>query len=245
MRQTKYMMSSGTAFAEEKDMKKLHRLSLKGWHVSGFKFMGYILEREESSDYIYSLDYRSLEDGEEEEYFDLFSSSGWSHVASEAGSIHLFRAHPGTKPIYSDRDTSAEKYKSSSDTMMKLAIPLVFITALLWIGVIISSGILQSILFTAAVIFTVIDIIIAWTAIAQYSNKWKTEGKYRLAALGKMTLPLLLFIAIIIMFAVKDTGSAIRIFMSMIIGGIALPTALWGIISLQHKISRKTHENKR
>lgn len=246
MRQTKYMMSGGLAFSEEKDMEKLRRFSLKGWHVSDFKFMGYTLEKGERLDYIYSLDYRLLEDGQEEEYFDLFSSSGWSHVASEVG-IHLFRADPGTKPIYSDRDTTVEKYKSSSDTMIKLTIPLVFITALLWIGAIISSGILHSILFTAAVIFSVIDIPIVWTTIVDYSNKWRAEGKHRLATLGRTTPPLLFFIAIlfIIVFIVRDTGSAIRILMSMIIGGIALPTAILGIISLQHKISRKTNENKR
>ncbi|WP_077602365.1 DUF2812 domain-containing protein [Oceanobacillus sojae] len=218
MKQTKYMMSSGTAFSEEKDMKKLRRLSLKGWHVSGFKFMGYILEKGESSDYIYNLDYRSLEEDEEEEYFDLFSSSGWSHVATEAG-IHLFRAEPGTKPIYSDRDTTAEKYKSS--------------------------GVLHSILFTAAVIFSVLVAVIAWTAIAQYSNKWKTEGKYRLAKLGKMTFPLLLMITIIIIFVVGERGYAIRILASSIIGAIAVPTIIWCIISLHHIISRKTNENKR
>lgn len=244
MRKTKYMMSSGTAFSEEKDMKKLRRLSLKGWHVSGFKFMGYILEKGESSDYIYNLDYRSLEEDEEEEYFDLFSSSGWSHVATEAG-IHLFRAEPGTKPIYSDRDTTAEKYKSSSVPMIKMAISLFFITALLWIGAIMSSGVLHSILFTAAVIFSVLVAIIAWTAIAQYSNKWKTEGKYRLAKLGKMTLPLLLLVTIIIIFVVGERGYAIRILASSIIGAIAVPTIIWGIISLHHKISRKTNENKR
>lgn len=244
MRKTKYMMSSGTAFSEEKDMKKLRRLSLKGWHVSGFKFMGYILEKGESSDYIYNLDYRSLEEDEEEEYFDLFSSSGWSHVATEAG-IHLFRAEPGTKPIYSDRDTTAEKYKSSSVPMIKMAISLFFITALLWIGAIMSSGVLHSILFTAAVIFSVLVAVIAWTAIAQYSNKWKTEGKYRLAKLGKMTLPLLLLVTIIIIFVVGERGYAIRILASSIIGAIAVPTIIWCIISLHHIISRKTNENKR
>ena len=114
MRQTKYITSGGLAFSEDKDMEKLRRFSLKGWHVSGFKFMGYTLEKGESSDYIYSVDYRSLKEDEEEEYFDFFSSSGWSHIASEAD-IHLFRAHPGTKPIYTDRDTTVEKYKNSSD----------------------------------------------------------------------------------------------------------------------------------
>ena len=47
MRQTKYITSGGLAFSEDKDMEKLRRFSLKGWHVSGFKFMGYTLEKGE------------------------------------------------------------------------------------------------------------------------------------------------------------------------------------------------------
>ena len=105
MSQTKYITSGGLAFSENKDMEKLRRYSLKGWHVSDFKFMGYTLEKGVSSDYVYSVDYRSLKAEEEEEYFDFFSSAGWSHVASEAD-IHLFRAIPGTKPIYTDRHTT-------------------------------------------------------------------------------------------------------------------------------------------
>jgi len=64
MRHTKYVMSGGLAFSEDKDMEKLRGLSLKGWHVSDFKFMGYTLEKGESTDYIYSVDYRSLKEGE-------------------------------------------------------------------------------------------------------------------------------------------------------------------------------------
>ena len=64
MRQTKYIMSGGLAFSEDKDMEKLRRYSLKGWHVSDFKLMGYTLEKGESSDYIYSVDYRSLKENE-------------------------------------------------------------------------------------------------------------------------------------------------------------------------------------
>ena len=84
MKQTKYITSGGLAFSEDYDMEKLRQFSLKGWHVSDFKFMGYTLERVEILDYIYSVDYRSLKEDEEEEYFDFFSSSGWSHIASEA-----------------------------------------------------------------------------------------------------------------------------------------------------------------
>nr|WP_222115737.1 DUF2812 domain-containing protein [Virgibacillus sp. SK37] len=72
MKETKYITSGGLAFSEDQDMEKLRQYSLKGWHVSDFKFMGYTLEKGESSDYIYNIDYRSLKDGEEEEYFGFF-----------------------------------------------------------------------------------------------------------------------------------------------------------------------------
>lgn len=238
MRQTKYITSGGLAFSEDKDMEKLRRFSLKGWHVSDFQFMGYTLEKGESSDYIYNVDYRSLKEDEKEEYFYFFSSSGWSHIASE-GNIHLFRAYPGTKPIYSDRDTSIEKYENSNNYVKCLAIPLVLITVLVWIGAMISSGTLKSLLHVIAVILSVIAIPIAWTVIATYNNKWKAKGKEGLVNLLK-TIPFFLFlIAIITLLFVDGSDSVVRLLASMVIGAIALPTAIWAIMSLYHKMGGK------
>ncbi|PLR95719.1 DUF2812 domain-containing protein [Bacillus sp. T33-2] len=235
MRQTKYITSGGLAFSEDKDMEKLRRFSLKGWHVSDFKFMGYALKRGESSDYIYSVDYRSLKEDEKEEYFYFFSSSGWTHIASE-GDIHLFRAHPGTKPIYSDRDTSVEKYENSIGSMKYLAIPLVLITVLIWVGAMISTGALKSLLHVIAVILSIIAIPTAWTVIATYNNKWKVKGKKGLVNLLK-PIPFFLFlIAVIILLFVDDSDSAARLLASMVIGAVALPTAIWVIMSLYHKM---------
>ncbi|MGG3523035.1 DUF2812 domain-containing protein [Bacillus pseudomycoides] len=238
MRQTKYIMSGGLAFSEDKDMEKLRRFSLKGWHVSDFKFMGYTLEKGESSDYIYSVDYRSLIEDEEEEYFDFFSSSGWSHIASERN-IHLFRAHPGTKPIYSDRDTSIEKYENFNRSTKCLAIPLVLITVLVWVGAMISSGTLKSLLHVIAVILSVIAIPTVWTVIATYNNKWEVKGKKGLVNLLK-TIPFFLFlIAIITLLFVDGSDSVVRLLASMAIGAIALPTAICVIMSLYHKMGGK------
>lgn len=237
MRQTKYITSGGLAFSEDKDMEKLRRFSLRGWHVCDFKFMGYTLEKGKSSDYIYSVDYRSLKEDEEGEYFDFFSSSGWSHIASE-GDIHLFRAHPSTKPIYSDRDTSVEKYENLNSSMKRLAIPLVLITVLIWIGAMISSGILKSTLQVIAVIFTVIAIPTAWTVIATYKNKWEVKDKKGSVILLKTIPFLLVLIAVIILLFVD--GSAVYTLASMVIGAIALPTAVWVIMSLYHKMGGKS-----
>src|SRR5690625_772821 len=237
MTQTKYITSGGLAFYEDKDMEKLRRFSLKGWHVSDFKFMGYTLEKGESSDYIYSVYYRSLKEGKDGEYFDLFSTAGWTHVTSE-GNIHLFRASPGTKPIYTDRDTTVEKYENSSWLMKNLAIPLVLITALVWVGVMISSGTLKSILIVVATILSAIAFPAAWTAITTYSNKWKVEGR-RLATLGKTIPFLFLLVAVIILLFVGSTGTTVDILTSGVIGAIALPTAIWIIMSLYHKLRGK------
>ncbi|MGY1465615.1 DUF2812 domain-containing protein (plasmid) [Bacillus toyonensis] len=236
MRKTKYITSGGLAFSEEKDMEKLHRFSLKGWHVSDFKFMGYTLEKGECLDYIYSVDYRSLNEGEAEEYLDFFSLSGWSHIASQ-GNIHLFRAQPNTKPIYSDRDTSVEKYGNLARSMNYFAIPFVLITVLVWFGAMISSGTLQSILLTIAVISTATALPIVWTVITTYSNKWKVQEKKGLANLLKTIRALLFLIAIFIL--LYASGSAVNMLASMIIGAIALPTAIWLIMSLCHKMRGK------
>lgn len=235
MRQTKYIMSGGLAFAEDKDMEKLHQYSLKGWHVSDFKFMGYTLEKGESSNYIYSLDYRSLKGDEAEEYFDIFSSAGWTHVSSTAD-IHLFRADPGTKPIYSDDDTKIEKYSALNESVNKFAMPVVLITVLLWIGAMISAGTMKSVFLVGAAILSIIAIPTAWTALSAYNNKCKVKGRNRLVNLLKIIPIFLLLIAASILLVVDSSGSAVRTLASMFIGAIALPTVIWLIMSLYHKV---------
>lgn len=242
MSQTKYILSGGLAFAEEKDMEKLRRYSLKGWHVNDFKFMGYTLKKGERQDYIYSVDYRPLTENEAEEYFDFFTSAGWSHIASEAD-IHLFRAHPGTKPIYSDRDTSIEKYSSLNHSIKKATIPLFLVTVLAWLLVFFSTGMWNTILLTAATILTVFAIPALWTVCAAYSNKWKVKGKNGVAYLFK-TIPVLLFLLVVIIsVVVYKPNDAVRILTSMVIGGVGLPAAIWIIMSLYQKISGSLSRN--
>ena len=239
MRKTKYIISGGLAFSEERDMEKLRRSSLKGWHVRDFKFMGYTLEKGESTDYIYSVDYRSLKE-DEEEYFDFFASAGWSHITSQ-GDIHLFRAHPNTTPIYSDRDTSGVKYENLARSMNYFAIPCILVTVLAWVGAMISSGTLHSIMSALAIIFTVIAFPTTLTVFANYKNKWKVEEKKGLVNFFKTVIALLFLIAVLNLFYVAD--SSLKILASTIIGAIvgafAFPTAIWIIMSLWHKMREK------
>lgn len=221
-------------------MDKLRRYSLKGWHVSDFSFMGYTLEKGENKDYIYTIDYRSLHADEQDEYFDFFFNSGWSHVSSSAD-IHLFRARPGTKPIYTDPDTTIDKYEHLSGSMVKFAASLFILTALSWGGALLSSGILHSIFLVLAVILTVFVIPAAWTLLKSFGNKWRVEGKRNLVQLVKIAPFLFLTITIIILLFVRGTGTTIKILTSMVIGGVAFPTVVWIVMTLYHKI-RRNHE---
>ena len=216
MGQTKYITSGGLAFAEYEDMDKLRRYSLKGWHVSGFSFMGYTLKKGENMDYIYTIDYRLLHADERDEYVDFFFDSGWTHVTSE-GDIHLFRAQPGTKPIYTDPDTTIEKYQNLSGSTVKFAVPLFIFTALSWGGAMLSSSTLQSIFLVLAVILTVFVIPTAWTLLKTFGNKWKAEGKRSLVNLVKIAPYLFLTITIIVLLFVRGTGTTVKILISMVI----------------------------
>ncbi len=238
MRATKYIMSGGLAFSEDKDMETLRQYSLKGWHVRDFKFMGYTLEKGESADYIYSVDYQNLNEEEAAEYFDFFASAGWTHITSQ-GNMHLFRALPGTKPIHSDRATVAEKHHHLGSPMKWPAISLVMITLLLWVGAVLTDGGLKITIMVMIVIFSVISIPLSWTVLTIYQNKWRAEGKKGLANLVKF-VPILfiLFVAVMILLVV-DNHSPFLMFAYMILGAITLPTIVWLIMSIYHKLRGK------
>lgn len=123
----KYMASWGLAFAEDKEMDKLSRMAAEGWHLEKFAPLGYTLVEGEPTEVKYSLDYRKQPD---EDYFELFSASGWEHVTSTGDEIHIFKGNLDARPLYSDVETTHEKYLKVERQMGKLALPLLII----WIG---------------------------------------------------------------------------------------------------------------
>lgn len=127
MKKTKYVPSGGLAFFEEKEMKKLAQYAKEGWVLEGFAMLGYKLRREEPRDIQYSLDYQKETDNE---YFTYFKDAGWSHVCSAGDEIHIFNAPIGTKPIYSDKTTTIEKYEREKKQMGKYAMPFFIATVL-------------------------------------------------------------------------------------------------------------------
>ncbi|TDL34219.1 DUF2812 domain-containing protein [Jeotgalibacillus sp. S-D1] len=125
MGKTKFIMSGGLAFDEEKDMERLAKLARKGWKFDRFAFMGYRLKKAEHREVQYSLDYCTEADSD---YFSYFEEAGWDHVGSSGNYIHLFCASKGTAPIYSDRETTIEKYDNEKKMMKKWTLIMLLVT---------------------------------------------------------------------------------------------------------------------
>lgn len=174
MGKTKYMMSNGLAFEENKDMQKLREKSLQGWHLKRWRLAGYELEQGEKEDVIYSIDYRDINPDEEAEYFELFTVSGWMHVCSEQG-MHVFKAKPGTMPIYSDRESSIDKITRQGKSIFSLLPVCLATTVILGLLAQFTSGIVQIVLNCGFVISIVITIPAVMTSLAVLYHKWKAR----------------------------------------------------------------------
>lgn len=240
MKTTKYIVSEGLAFGEETDMKKLQLKSKEGWHLEKFAFMGYTLKKGEPAEYIYDIDYRKLEDAEQDEYINLFSESGWTHVLSDHGT-HIFRAAPGTKPIFTDMGTIAEKHKNLGKPLLPIALTVILLSIFAWIGVVLSSGILQRALTVIAVILITLAIPSVWTLITIYKNKWIAEEKRGLIRLISIIPYLTLFLSALIIFVLSDYVHDSLRFIAYIIFGAAIGM---GTVSLLQKLitERKVHK---
>ncbi|MGE7768329.1 DUF2812 domain-containing protein [Peribacillus sp. NPDC096540] len=172
MVRTKYVMSNGLAFAEEKDMKKMRQKALDGWHLKSFRFAGYELEKGDPEDIIYSIDYRTLQSNEEDEYFEMFSYAGWTHVCSSQD-MHIFKAKKGTMPIYSDRESTIEKIERLANPLKGIVAFFVTMTVILWLMMTFTSGLVQSISEWAFILSFVLTIPAIMTYMATYYHKWK------------------------------------------------------------------------
>lgn len=106
---TKYVMNSGLAFSEKKDIIKLEKLAAEGWLLQEFAFAGffYKLVKGPSQQLAYTMDFQS---NPAADYYDIFSNAGWRHVTTWHKQVHVFSAPAGTAPIYSGNEIDEGKY---------------------------------------------------------------------------------------------------------------------------------------
>jgi len=132
MRQRKYISSGGLAFSEKEDMRKLAKQAAKGWHLQDFAFMGYRLVRGEPKQVQYMIDYRTLDEAEEQEYLEMFEHAGWTRVCSSYG-MYIFEASTDVAPIYTDVDTKQDKLRRATSFIPKMALVTTILTIITYL----------------------------------------------------------------------------------------------------------------
>ena len=138
----KRLTSEGIAFSEKKDLQKLREHATQGWIVKRYKGMGYELEEGQPEDVIFSIDVNRLAKGEEEEYFEMFLAGGWEHVCSSYDT-HLFKATPGTPPIYTDKESETGKFNRLLTSVTPLSLYSLIALVIGTVGASMTSGTLE------------------------------------------------------------------------------------------------------
>ena len=124
----RYEPSQGGAFEEASDMQRLSTLAAEGWRLIGFKGLRYVLEPAPPEQLIFALDYMYEPD---EEYIALCRASGWEHVVTMDGLIHVFRAAPGTPTMFSTTE-SQQKLQRVHRRLLVPVIVSTVVTVLVW-----------------------------------------------------------------------------------------------------------------
>lgn len=113
MKNKKYIRCSGLAFSDQEDMDMLHRYALDGWIFKEFRFLCYVLYKEEPQDLIFSYDIQKVKKVEQADYLRIFEEAGWHMIPCKDNSVHFFYAKSGTVPLHSNAKTRSEQFKIS------------------------------------------------------------------------------------------------------------------------------------
>ena len=132
MKKYKYKLGNGLAHCESKDIQMLEDMAAQGYALEKVSKFGYYKFRADKSDgCTYAVDFSDIEAKDEgfEQYVEIFNASGWKYVTS-IDNIHYFKAPIGTKPIYSDSTSLAEKYvKMQKICMWWVVVSGIFVAA--------------------------------------------------------------------------------------------------------------------
>ncbi|RLT23835.1 MAG: DUF2812 domain-containing protein [Chloroflexi bacterium] len=124
----RYEPSQGFAFDGAGDMQRLSTLATEGWRLIGFNGLSYVLESAPPDQLIFALDYMYEPD---EEYFALCRASGWEHIVTMDGLIHIFKAALGTPSMFSTAE-SKQKYQRVHRRLLVPVLVVTVVTMLVW-----------------------------------------------------------------------------------------------------------------
>ena len=130
MKNKKYIICSGLAFADQEDMEMLHQYALDGWIFKEFKGICYVLYKEEPQDLIFSYDMQKVKKEEQEDYLRIFEEAGWEMIPCKDNTLHFFCAKNGTVALHSNSETRSEQFK----TVFYVSLIFTLIGIILFIG---------------------------------------------------------------------------------------------------------------
>ncbi|HDR8066584.1 TPA: DUF2812 domain-containing protein, partial [Bacillus cereus] len=115
------------------------------------------------------------EENELEEYIEMFELAGWEYVCSSYYGVHLFKAKPGTKPIYTDKETKQEKIKILRQPVMSAVVISMAMSIVSYLVHSVSSGVLST-TFSIVFLFSLaITIPMLMTLMATYYHSFRTK----------------------------------------------------------------------
>ncbi len=155
----KRIIGNGLAFEPAKDMELFRTMANKGYHLCGLGgLLSYKFEEGEPKDYIFS--YTAVKKPDDD-YVSYFTDTGWEPVIVQPN-LQIFKALPGTDPIYTDKETLKDFYKEQITKFTKHAIWATLIFAIAcFISSKLPNNTLSSIIFITAMIpfvFTVMPL---------------------------------------------------------------------------------------
>ncbi len=99
-------LGHGMAVAPEKNLALFSDMAARGQALVGVSALGFLwkFKPAPAEDAVFALDYTDTPD---EDYLAVFKAAGWQHVIS-IGDMQVFKAPPGTRPIYTERQGERE-----------------------------------------------------------------------------------------------------------------------------------------
>lgn len=114
----KRKLGHGLAFSPEKDMELFRAMAKKGYHLCGLGGMTYKFKKDEPKDYVFSY---TAVNNPDDDYVAYFTDAGWEPVILQPG-LQIYKALPGTAPIYTETETLVDFYKDQIREFFKYAI---------------------------------------------------------------------------------------------------------------------------
>jgi len=102
------------AWQDEKEEAWLSEMAKQGLHLESLPFPGiYEFRKGDPGDYIYRLDFQSLQGKDRESYLQLFDDAGWEHIGDMGGWVYFRHLVNGSEipDIYSDLESKIGKYQ--------------------------------------------------------------------------------------------------------------------------------------